>query len=53
MHAPRLRLRPDESTALKPLGKQAQSVAGAPQQLDAITAFTAKHKYVATEWIIF
>src|SRR6202008_3989790 len=41
--------RPYEASALQPFGVQAQPVAIPPQQLDQITAATAKAEYVPGE----
>ena len=51
MHAPGVGLWPHETTALQALGEQTQSVAGIPQQFDAIAAPAAKHEDVAAERI--
>ena len=44
-----LRLRPDEAAALQPLGKQTQTVAIPPQQLDDIASSPSEHKDVSGE----
>ena len=45
-----LGLRPDESTALQPLSKQAKTIAIPPQQFYDVAAAAAEDKDVSGEW---
>src|SRR5664279_1798923 len=51
-HASTVRLRPDESTTLKALGKQAKTIAIPPQQFYDVASAPAKHEDVSGEWLL-
>jgi hypothetical protein len=45
-------LRPDESSSLQPLGKQAQAVSVEPEKLDHVASAPAKDEHVAGERLL-
>jgi hypothetical protein len=51
-HGSALGLRPDESTALQPLGKQAKTITIPPQQFYDVASAPAEDKDVSGEWLL-
>jgi hypothetical protein len=51
-HCSALGLRPDEATALQPLGKQAKTIAIPPQQFYDVASAAAEYKDVSGEWLL-
>jgi hypothetical protein len=52
LHGATLGLRPDESAAFQPLGKQAQTIAIPPQQFYDIASAPAKYEHVSGEGLL-
>src|ERR1700756_3651569 len=47
-----LGLRPDKASALETLGKQTETVAIPPQQLDGVASASAKHEHMSGERLL-